>query len=115
MNIPLRIVGAFPEARKPGMMWRDPTGDEAGRECWRIILPDPRGLCGLCGKPGAVSEIAWRTADRASSPPHEMRTVTGAAPLLTVTPSIDVEYRTPANVRDGSYWHGFIANGELVG
>jgi hypothetical protein len=37
--------------------------------------------------------------------------------LITVSPSIDVEcwIRQPdgSSVRDGSYWHGFIRNGQI--
>jgi hypothetical protein len=117
MGIPLRIVEKFPVGeREPGMMWRYAEGDADGLECWWIVLPNtkPQG-------PGFASEVSWRTTDRASKPPHERWTVTGVAPNLTVTPSIDVECwlrhadpNQPA-VRDGSYWHGFITNGELVG
>jgi hypothetical protein len=111
-NIPLRIVDGFPPIwtgdRQPGMMWRDPRYDDAGRECWWIVLPNSR--------PGeGATEITWRTTDRASAPPHEMWNVTGTPPLITVTPSVDVEFWTREGVRDGSYWHGFITNGELVG
>lgn len=88
---------------------------EPGRECWWIELPndDPR-----LGTPGHPGDISWRTTDRASDPPHELWDVTGEAPLLTVTPSIDVlafVVHDGETVRDGSYWHGFITNGELVG
>lgn len=112
MGIPLRIVDQLPDDPEPGMMWRYPEGDAGGRECWWIVLPDtkPRG-------PGYASEITWRTTDRASSPPHEMWQVTGTPPLLTVSPSIDVECwigRDGQTVREGSYWHGWIRNGELV-
>jgi Family of unknown function (DUF6527) len=108
-GIPLRIVGEPPQGdREPGLMWRYPAGDEAGRECWWIILPNTRN---------DRAGISWRTTDRASLPPHEMWDVTGTAPALTVHPSIDVEYWRPVDgqmVRDGSYWHGWIRNGELV-
>ena len=115
MTIPLRIVEVFPAGeRTPGMMWRYTPGDADGLECWWIVLPNTKPLL-----PGFVSEVSWRTTDKASRPPHAKWTVSGTAPLLTVTPSIDVEcwLRQPdgASVRDGSYWHGFITNGELVG
>lgn len=110
----LRIVSPFPERpREPGMMWRYPDGDAAGRECWWIVLPSNYPL----NVPGAPSEVSWRTTDLASKPPHEMWSVSGTPPYLTVTPSIDVErwlVRDDQSVRDGSYWHGFITNGELV-
>lgn len=105
--------------REPGMMWRYEPGDADGLECWWIVLPNTKQQ-----GPGYVHEVSWRTTDRASRPPHERWTVTGQAPNLTVTPSIDVEcwlypsgdaaQAAPPPVRDGSYWHGFIRNGELV-
>lgn len=119
MGIPLRIVEPFPEGREPGMMWRYPSGDEDGRECWWIVLPPHPDL----GTPGHPSQISWKTTDRASDPPHEMWTVSGTSPLITVTPSIDVmrfvrgpddAEGKPTWVREGSYWHGYITNGELV-
>jgi hypothetical protein len=96
------------------MVWRYAAGDEEGRECWWIELPmiDAR-----LGTPGHPIRISWRTTDRESNPPHAMWNVSGTPPLLTVTPSIDVEcwvVRDGQSVRDGSYWHGFITNGELV-
>ena len=113
-GIPLRIVDVSPERpREPGMCWRYTEGDVPGRECWWIVLPDPRGLTGT---PGCVSEVSWRTTDRATDPPHEMWDVTGTPPALTVSPSIDVECWRVVNgesVRDGSYWHGWIRNGVL--
>ena len=115
MSIPLRITEPFPFShgeREPGMMWRYPAGDKNGRECWWIVLPSDYPL----GVPGAPSEISWRTTDLASKPPHEMWQVTGTPPLITVTPSIDVErwlVRDGQTVREGSYWHGHITNGEL--
>lgn len=110
-GIPLRIAEPFPGAhgtREPGLMWRYPPGDVPGRECWWIVLPNRKP------DPGGYMEISWRTTDRASSPPHGMWDVTGSPPVITVTPSIDVECWRPDGTRDGSYWHGFITNGELV-
>ncbi len=113
MNIPLRIVdGSRDGDREPGAMWRYPDGDLPGRECWWIALPN------TLPDPGGYMEISWRTTDRASSPPHGLWDVSGTPPLLTVSPSIDVEYWHMVDgtlVRDGSYWHGHITNGELVG
>jgi hypothetical protein len=90
-------------------MWRYPDRDEPGRECWWIALPNTRG---------DGMEITWRTTDRASSPPHEMWDLTGTPPRITVNPSVDVEFwrNGPDGkaVRDGSYWHGWIRDGELV-
>jgi hypothetical protein len=112
MGIRLRITEPFPgeqaeagRQREPGMMWRYPPGDVPGRECWWIVLP---------GGTNEYMEISWRTTDRASAAPHEMWDVTGTPPLITVTPSIDVE-QWENGVRAGSYWHGHITNGELVG
>jgi len=118
MSAPLRIVEPFPEEREAGMMWRYPDGDEAGRECWWIVLPETHPDIGTLGHPGRIS---WRTTDRASNPPHLMWEVTGTPPLITVTPSIDVMrfVKRVVNgkevyVREGSYWHGFITNGVLT-
>ena len=116
MGTPLRIVEPFPplENREPGMMWRYPPGDRDGRESWWIVLPSSHPDLGT---PGHPSSLSWRTTDRASSPPHEMWNVVGSPPLITVTPSLDVlrfVKRGDEWVRDGSYWHGFITNGELV-
>lgn len=113
MGIPLRVLDRPPAGEaEPGMMWRYPDGDSAGRECWWIVLPNtkPRG-------PGYASEITWRTTDRASRAPHEMWSVTGVPPLITVSPSVDAECwvtRDGQTVREGSYWHGWIRDGELV-
>jgi hypothetical protein len=106
-GIPLRIADSFPEDREPGMMWRYPPGDIPGRESWWIVLP---------GAAGEYMEISWRTTDRASDPPHEMWDVTGTPPLITVTPSIDIErwvVRDGQSVREGSYWHGWLRDGFL--
>lgn len=111
--IPLRVINGPPDGeREPGMMWRYPDGDEGGRECWWIVLPNTKPLA-----PGYALEVSWRTTDRASHAPHEMWQVTGTAPALTVSPSIDAECwgeREGQPVREGSYWHGWIRNGELV-
>jgi hypothetical protein len=110
-GIPLRITEPIPSGhgtREPGMMWRYPPGDVPGRECWWIVLPNWHA-----GEAPGPSEVSWRTTDRASSPPHEMWQVSGDPPVLTVTPSVDVERWLPDGTRDGSYWHGFIRNGVL--
>lgn len=115
MSIPLRIVDPFPENPEPGMMWRYTDGDKDGREAWWIVLPDTHPDIGT---PGHPSRLAWRTTDRASDPPHEMWDISGEPPNITVTPSIDVVRTVNQDgqwVRDGSYWHGFITNGELLG
>lgn len=106
-GIPLRIVDNFPHDgdREPGMMWRYPPGDIPDRESWWIVLP---------GGTGEYMEISWRTTDRASDPPHELWDVTGTPPLITVSPSIDIERWNSQGARVGSYWHGFIRDGELV-
>jgi hypothetical protein len=96
------------------MMWRDPRYDEEGRECWWIVLP--RTHLDL-GTPGHPSILHWLTTERASEPPHQMWDVTGTPPLITVTPSIDVErwiIRDGQSVREGSYWHGFITDGQMT-
>ena len=108
MSIPLRVVAPFPDGdREPGTMWRYPSGDQEGRESWWVVLP---------GATGEHMEISWRTTDRASRAPHEMWEVTGTAPLITVSPSIDIERWRIIDgkpVRDGSYWHGWIRDGNL--
>jgi hypothetical protein len=112
-GIPLRILDKPPAGeREPGMMWRYPSGDEAGRECWWIVLPSTRPRA-----PGYASEVSWRTTDRASSPPHEMWAVSGVPPLIAVSPSVDAEcwgMRDGQPAREGSYWHGWIRDGALV-
>jgi hypothetical protein len=111
-GIPLRIVDGPPSGDcEPGMCWRYASGDVPGRECWWIVLPNtkPQG-------PGYCMEVSWRTTDRASAPPHEMWDVSGKAPMLTVSPSIDVECwvtRDGQEIREGSYWHGWIKAGIL--
>lgn len=112
-GIPLRIVDKRPRGEaEPGMMWRYPHGDTGSRECWWIVLPNTKPQA-----PGYASEISWRTTDRASKPPHEMWEVSGTPPLITVSPSIDAEcwvVRDGQEIREGSYWHGWIRNGELT-
>ncbi len=123
MNLPLVIVDPFPGGKLevPGMIWRYPEGDLPDRECWWIVLPNDKPV-----EPGLPGQISWRTTDRASDPPHQLWDVSGTAPLLTVTPSIDVEcWRNfpdvhervargePGSYRDGSHWHGFITDGWL--
>lgn len=112
-EIPLRIVDPFPEEREPGMMWRYEAGEADGIVCWWVELPNEKPV-----EPGLPSHISWRTTDRASKPPHERWDVTGEAPNLTVSPSIDVEcWRVGPDgkpYRDGSHWHGHIINGRLV-
>lgn len=115
-DIALRVVDPFPtrKRREPGMMWRYPSGDTDDRVCWWIILPPSPDQ----GKPGHPGELSWRTTDRASDPPHQMWDVSGEPPNLTVTPSIDIlrfVVKDGKSVREGSYWHGFITNGRLVG
>lgn len=111
----LRIVDKpFPEEEEIGMMWRYPPGDEAGRECWWIILPNEKPI-----GPGYPSHISWRTTDRESKEPHEMWDISGIPPKITVRPSIDVECWLVDNrgksYRDGSHWHGFITDGMIGG
>lgn len=115
-KIPLVIVDPFPpyEERVAGMMWRYNTGDFRNRKCWWIILPPHPDL----GTPGHPGQSSWRTTDRASDPPHKMWEVKGVAPNLTVTPSIDVlrfVVKDGKSVREGSYWHGWITDGYLIG
>lgn len=122
----IRIVDPFPpRPREPGDCWRYADGDDDGRECWWIVLPRHPDV----GTPGHPGEISWRTTDRASDPPHAMWDVVGSPEdptSFSVTPSIDVlrfvrnpayedDPTQPRYVRDGSYWHGFITNGVLVG
>ncbi len=103
-TIPLRLCAERPENPEPGDVWRYPPGDIPDRACWWVALPNLRDDV----------EVSWRTTDRASSPPHDLWDVSGEPPLLTVSPSIDVEHWTPAGVRDGSYWHGHISNGAIT-
>jgi hypothetical protein len=118
--IPLVLVEVWPLERRPGMVWRATSSDEDGRDCWWVELPHVHPDLGTRGHP---SEISWRTTDRASDPPHQMWTVEGTPPNLTVTPSIDVlrhvKRPNPTTgkdewVREGSYWHGWIRDGRLV-
>lgn len=86
--IPLRIIaepldGPDKSWQVPGNMWRDD-------ECWVVVLPN--GDLWYSGIPASDGSY-W--------------TVTGEAPNITVTPSIDD--RDPENP-----WHGWIRNGELV-
>jgi hypothetical protein len=110
----LRVVAGRPaRPAEPGLMWRHPPGDLPGRACWWITLP-----CWHPG-PGSPGEVSWRTTDQASRPPHGLWAVSGAPPLITVTPSIDIErwVQPPGGgppVRDGSHWHGWITAGVLV-
>lgn len=116
MSLRLEIVAKPPtEEWVPGMMWRYPPADDPDRECWWIVLPNTKSK-----GPGYASEIVWTTTDRASSPPHERWNVSGTPPMITVSPSIDVECWVwdpvkRLNVREGSYWHGHIIAGEIVG
>src|SRR5258708_22441601 len=111
--IPLRIVEDHERwGLEPGMMWRYHQGDTADRECWWIVLPNTKSI-----EPGHASEISWRTTDCATSPPHELWTVTGTPPNITVSPSIDVEcwvMQDGKAVREGSYWHGWIKDGMIT-
>lgn len=119
MPVELRIVESVPDFddRVPGMMWREPQGDVDGLECWAIQLPDTDPRIGTPGHPSKWG-MHWRTTDRPGKPPHDRWSVSGTPPLITVTPSIDVEcwVRGPngESVRDGSYWHGFIINGVMT-
>jgi hypothetical protein len=94
--VKLRIVeipemrGYYRDPEEIGAMWREPMHDQDGIECWAIVLPN----CSV-----------FRTTDSVAS--GERWTVTGTAPDLTVTPSIDDRGPRP--------WHGWITNGELVG
>ena len=81
----------------PGAMIRSEYRDQPGRPLsWTIFLPNGR---------------AWNTNDPSSTPGSSRLgpqwTVTGAAPTITVDPSINDQGSRP--------WHGWIRNGELVG
>lgn len=97
--IPLRIIeapveGVGYDGIEVGDMWRWPRGDRDGRESWAILLP---------------GRTTWWTTDyaRGSSGASGGRwDVAGAAPLITVSPSIFV------NPPHG--WHGFIRDGQLM-
>lgn len=75
---------------KAGDMWREPDIDNGHGECWAIVLPNRTVFYTTVS---ADSGAYWQ--------------VTGIAPLLTVTPSIDD--RDPH-----SPWHGWIREGFLV-
>jgi hypothetical protein len=93
-GIPLRIVDPDEPGRRlqPGDMWHDHDHDAAhGGACYAIVLPN-RGIWYTC-VPAHGSGLLWA--------------VTGDAPNLTVTPSInDLDERAP--------WHGWIRNGEMT-
>jgi hypothetical protein len=113
VSISLHIVEPG-QSREPGAMWRYLPGDIPGRESWWIVLPATHPDIGA---PGHPSEISWRTTDEAADG-SGLWAVTGSPPDLTVRPSSDVErwiIQGDQTVRDGSYWHGFITDGELVG
>lgn len=61
-----------------------------------------RGLCWMVRLPGDGGW--WHTNMQSTDEPREYWTVTGDAPNLTVTPSINV---------GPEWWHGWITNGEL--
>jgi hypothetical protein len=116
MGIPLQIIDPATvdwDDRVTGMMWRDDRYDENGRECWWIVLPNDHPDLGTSGHP---SRLVWLTTEKA----HDgsgMWNVEGTPPIITVTPSIDIlRYVKQGDewVREGSYWHGFITNGEVV-
>lgn len=92
-EIPLRIVDPDDTSRRlePGDMWHDHDHTpEHGGACWAVVLPNRE---------------VWYTCLRSASGP--LWTVTGEAPYLTVTPSInDPDERAP--------WHGWIRDGKLV-
>lgn len=77
----------------PGAMWRCSCHGELG---WLIQLPDHAG--------------PWCTLEEASGT-NQRWEVTGEAPNLTVTPSIDASWGNPPNEH---HWHGFITKGELI-
>lgn len=96
-------------------MWRYPNGDIPDRECWWIQLPNTHPDIGT---PGHPHDVSWRTTDVESDEPHRLWEISGTPPNITVSPSIDVMrfvIRDGQSVHDGSYWHGHIINGEIVG
>lgn len=79
-----------------GCMWRTPDADLPDRDAWFIVLPNGAG--------------GWTTTDHSSlrepdghgkGPPWD---VTGEAPNISVTPSIDASPE----------WHGWITNGAFT-
>lgn len=76
-----------------GAMWRCTCHEEQG---WLIVLPHRN--------PDRKWNRLWCTLQQASD--GQLWQVTGEAPKLTVTPSIDC-------VEAGG-WHGHITNGELT-
>jgi hypothetical protein len=92
------IVSYWDLAALPaGSMWREPQNDLPDRECWCIVLPNMAGL--------------WRTTERAGGT-NNLWGVSGNAPSLTVTPSIDATVRFADGRVEG--WHGFITSGEMT-
>lgn len=75
---------------KAGDMWREPDLDNEQGECWAVVLPN---------------RTVWYSTVSADTGAYWQ--VSGSAPNLTVTPSIDD--RWPERP-----WHGWIRNGELV-
>lgn len=79
----------------PGAVMRTLWRDVAGRPpAWHICLPNGTW---------------WNTNDRSSGDGNQIGPywdVTGTAPLITVSPSINDQGSRP--------WHGWIRNGELV-
>jgi hypothetical protein len=72
-----------------GDMWREPDLDNEQGECWAVVLPN---------------RTVWYSTVSADSGAYWA--VTGTAPNLTVSPSIDD--RDP-----NGPWHGWIRDGAL--
>lgn len=101
--VKLRLLDAAPEDMdewEPGMMWPVKLYDEdsAGHS---VVL------CRHTDGAGLSWPVIWHTRQRANEAEQggtPVWTVTGEAPNITVTPSINVI----------GIWHGWIRNGELV-
>lgn len=100
MGVKLRLLDAPPEDMddwEPGMMWPLELLDAEGAG-YSVVL------CRHTDEAGMNWPIMWHTRQPAAATPGARWLVTGEAPNITVTPSIDVV----------GVWHGWIRNGELV-
>jgi hypothetical protein len=88
IDAPVEGLG-YDESTPAGAMWRVPSEDRDGRECWAVMLPNDAGV--------------WWTTMRAAGS-GTMWEVEGTAPAITVKPSILVP----------GLWHGWITDGRFA-